>query len=82
MDSFRWGKETTNNISFNNDEDNSDYILEDTDGSYTEGNGTDLRLLCDERTHEDEIHYSECEDEQLCVVIVVLTLMKEMMFAE
>ena len=65
MDSFRWGKETRNNICFDTDEDNSDYILEDTCGGYTEGGGS-LCQCCDERVHDDEIHYSDCEDEYLC----------------
>jgi len=65
MDSFRWGKETRSNISFDCDEDNSDYILEDTGGNYTEGSG----MICDccgESTHEDEMQFSDCEDENLC----------------
>lgn len=65
MDSFRWGKETTNNISFDSDEDTSDYILDDTCGEYTEGNGT-ICECCGERTYEDEIQFSEIEDEYLC----------------
>ncbi len=65
MDTFRWGKETRNNISFLNDEDNQEYILEDTCGSYTEGGGT-LCQCCDERMHEDDSIYSEVEEETLC----------------
>ena len=65
MDSFRWGKETTNNISFDSDEDNTEYILEDTCGNYTEGSGT-ICDCCDERVEEDYGSYSEVEDEFLC----------------
>jgi len=65
MDTFRWGKETRNNISFDSDEDNREYILEDTCGNYTEGGGA-ICDCCGESTHEDEMQYSDCEDENLC----------------
>ena len=65
MDTFRWGKETRNNISFDSDEDNTEYILEDTGGNYTEGGGA-ICDCCGESTHEDEIRFSDCEDENLC----------------
>ena len=65
MDTFRWGKETTNNICFDNDEDNTDYILEDTSGNYTEG-GSCFCECCDTNIHEDDSIYSEIEEETLC----------------
>ena len=65
MDSFRWGKETSTNIKFDADEDYSDYILEDTGGDYTES-GSSICDCCGERFHEDDLHYSETEEEYLC----------------
>ena len=64
-DTFKYGKELSNNIKFSTDEDDVTYILDNTDGEYTEGNGT-MCECCEEMTHEDEISYSDCEDEWLC----------------
>ena len=65
MDSFRWGKETSNNISFSTNEDDTEYILEDTGGHYTEG-GSEYCQCCDDSIREDEVIYSEVEEETLC----------------
>ena len=65
MDSFRWGEELSDNISFDMDEDMADYILESTCGDYEEGN-QNCCDCCNERVHQDEIHYSDVEDENLC----------------
>lgn len=65
MDSFRWGRNLGENISFDMDEENADYILESTAGYYEEGN----RSCCDccgEYCEDDYIHYSDIEEEHLC----------------
>tara|TARA_R110001606_G_scaffold202001_1_gene350017 strand:+ start:393 stop:1511 length:1119 start_codon:yes stop_codon:yes gene_type:complete len=64
-DTFRYGKELSNNIKFSPDEDDVTYILDNTDGEYTEGNGN-MCECCEERVREDYGSYSECEDEFLC----------------
>tara|TARA_R110002167_G_scaffold362925_1_gene582559 strand:+ start:835 stop:1956 length:1122 start_codon:yes stop_codon:yes gene_type:complete len=65
-DTFRWGKELSTNVKFSDDEDDCDYILDNTDGYYTEGNGTMCACCDDNICDEDYIRYSECEDEYLC----------------
>ena len=65
LDSFRWGEELSQNYSFDMDEDNAHIILDSTAGDYTEGN-TIVCDCCGERFHEDEVHYSELEEEYLC----------------
>ena len=65
LDTFRFGKETRNNICFDSDEDNQEYILEDTCGSYTEGGGT-ICECCGDRVDEDYQVYSDIDDEYLC----------------
>ena len=65
MDSFRWGKELNENIKFDADEDSNEYILDSTCGDYTEGGGS-ICDCCGERFHEDDLNYSEVEDEYLC----------------
>ena len=65
-DTFRFGKELSTNVKFSDDEDDSDYILDNTDGYYTEGNGTMCACCDDNVCDEDYIRYSECEDEHLC----------------
>tara|TARA_R110001632_G_scaffold56800_1_gene138983 strand:+ start:132 stop:1271 length:1140 start_codon:yes stop_codon:yes gene_type:complete len=64
-DTFRYGKELSENIKFSDDEEQSDYILEDTGGTYTEGS-SGFCECCEERVDEDYLHYSECEEEYLC----------------
>lgn len=64
-DTFRWGKELSNNLKFSSEEDTPDYTLDNTDGYYTEGSGM-ICECCDERYDEDEIQYSEIESEYLC----------------
>tara|TARA_R110000803_G_scaffold68709_2_gene130781 strand:+ start:456 stop:1637 length:1182 start_codon:yes stop_codon:yes gene_type:complete len=64
-DTFRYGKELSENIKFSDDEDQSDYILEDTGGTYTEGS-SGFCECCEDRVDEDYLHYSECEEEYLC----------------
>ena len=64
-DTFRFGKELSENISFSDDEEQSAYILEDTSGTYTEGGGGFCEC-CEDRVDEDYLHYSECEEEYLC----------------
>ena len=51
---------------FSDDEDDCDYILDNTDGYYTEGNGTMCACCEDNISDEDYIRYSEVEDEHLC----------------
>jgi hypothetical protein len=65
LDTFRWGEELTENYSFDMDEDNADIILDSTAGDYTEGGGS-ICDCCGERFHEDDLNYSEVEDEYLC----------------
>lgn len=65
MDSFRWGKELTDNIRFDADEDAQEYILDSTCGDYTEGGG-EICECCGERVNEDEIRYSEAEEHYIC----------------
>jgi len=64
-DTFRFGKELSNNIRFSADEDCPDYTLDNTDGYYTEGSGI-ICECCDVRFQEDYIQYSEVESEYLC----------------
>tara|TARA_R110001632_G_scaffold145326_1_gene262069 strand:- start:179 stop:1342 length:1164 start_codon:yes stop_codon:yes gene_type:complete len=64
-DTFRYGKELSENIKFSDDEAQSDYILEDTSGTYTEGS-SGFCECCEDRVDEDYLHYSECEEEYLC----------------
>ena len=64
-DTFRYGKELSENIKFSDDEAQSDYILEDTGGTYTEGS-SGFCECCEDRVDEDYLHYSECEEEYLC----------------
>ena len=64
-DTFRFGKELSNNLRFSADEDCPDYTLDNTDGYYTEGSGM-ICECCDERFDEDDIQYSEVEAEYLC----------------
>ena len=65
-DTFKYGKKLSNNIKFIDDEDAADYILDTTDGYYTEGSGQ-VCGCCDENINdEDYIHWSDCEDEYLC----------------
>lgn len=65
LDTFRWGTETRNNIKFTDCEDSCDYILDSTSGYYTEGD-TNICDCCGERTDEDELNYSDYEEEYLC----------------
>jgi len=65
MDSFRWGTELSQNIKFDANEDSQEYILEDTGGGFTEGGGY-ICDCCGERYSEDEIRYSEVEEEYIC----------------
>ena len=65
LDTFRWGEELTQNYSFDMDEDNANIILDSTAGDYSEGS----LIICDccgERFHEDDVYYSELEEEYLC----------------
>ena len=64
-DTFRWGKELSTNVKFSDDEDDCDYILDNTDGYYTEGNGN-MCDSCEENVQEDYGSYSEVEGEYLC----------------
>ena len=64
-DTFRYGKELSENIRFSPEEEQSDYILEDTGGEYTEGS-SGFCECCEDRVDEDYLHYSECEEEYLC----------------
>ena len=64
-DTFRWGKELSNNIKFSTDEDECSYILENTDGEYTEGGGNYCEC-CEENVAEDYGSWSEVEEEWLC----------------
>ena len=64
-DTFRFGKELSNNIRFSAEEDTPDYTLDNTDGYYTEGSGM-ICESCDERCDEDDIQYSDVESEYLC----------------
>jgi len=64
-DTFRYGKELSNNVKFSDEEDSSDYILDNTDGYYTEGNGNYCEC-CEENVSEDYGSYSEVEQEFLC----------------
>lgn len=62
MDSFRWGKETDNNIIFSYDEDSQAYILESTEGYYTE-NGDKMECAYDGcYYYEDDMCYSDIDD--------------------
>ena len=65
-DTFRYCKELSNNIKISDDEDGADYILENTDGEYTEGSGTMCDCCEDMISEDDYIRYSEVEDEMLC----------------
>lgn len=65
MDSFRWGVERSNNLVFDADEDNAEIILECTQGGYTEGNRSECEC-CGDYYNEDEMHYSDTEEEMLC----------------
>lgn len=65
LDSFRWGKELSDNIKFDAQEDGQDYILDSTCGDYTEGGG-EICDCCDERVNDDEIRYSEAEEQYIC----------------
>jgi len=64
-DTFKYGKELTTNIKFSDEEDSADYILDTTDGYYTEGNGNFCEC-CEEHQPEDYGSYSEVEQEWLC----------------
>tara|TARA_R100000544_G_scaffold37125_2_gene27268 strand:+ start:1848 stop:2954 length:1107 start_codon:yes stop_codon:yes gene_type:complete len=64
-DTFRFGSELSNNVKFSDDEDSCDYILDNTDGYYSEGNGCFCES-CEERVSEDYGSYSEVESEFLC----------------
>ena len=65
IDTFRFGKELSNNIKFSTEEDCPDYTLDNTDGYYTEGSGN-ICECCDGRFDEDDIQFSEIESEYLC----------------
>jgi len=64
-DTFRYGKELSNNVKFSDEEDAAEYVLDNTDGYYTEGNGNFCEC-CEDRVDEDYGSYSEVEQEYLC----------------
>ena len=64
-DTFRYGRELSNNIRFSTDEDDVTYILDNTDGEFTEGGGNYCEC-CEENVSEDYGSYSEVEEEWLC----------------
>ena len=64
-DTFRWGKELSDNIKFSDDEDQCNYILDNTCGEYTEGNGN-MCECCNQNVAEDCGSYSEVEEEFIC----------------
>jgi len=65
-DTFKYGKELSNNVKFSDEEDSSDYILDCTDGYFTEGSGQMCGCCDDMINDEDYIQWSEVEDEYLC----------------
>ena len=65
LDTFRYGTLRSQNINFEECENSCDIILEDTCGSYTDAEANECDC-CGDRVHEDEMRYSELEDESLC----------------
>ena len=65
MDSFRWGENLSNNIKFEAKENDCNFILDSTDGEFTDGQDN-MCDCCGHRFHEDDVYYSEAEEEYLC----------------
>jgi hypothetical protein len=66
LDTFRWGENLSQNIKFEATENDYNFVLDSTEGEYTNDEERAICDCCGERFHEDDVYYSELEEEYLC----------------